>query len=405
MSDGTKGIEEYGFTFLPYGFTANYFAGLSGSPHKFGGYRTSFIPVMFQLTLSEALGDIATAMQTLAWFVPLVFPGVAINFVYRNTDRGAAFTIALASVQPAVHRALDCFPHLSGAKGIIPRHMGKLNDKSKDFVDGLEADIGRMHLARTHRQHEILAKIFIMKWRKAKECLCAIFFQTNYCVQGKNNWFYAASGMPGVETSNQPIELFMRTAKLAMLGKRHAHKLGHLLTSVLPTFIRDYGLEATRQKHKIGNTVSGPIPVQWVEKAVVLTKEYNFIKIKSNPFDPQSETHWVLTAAEIETLEKDLGPTMHLTTDGKLGSQAGTDSYAALLSGAGLNDLCVDEQGEGFVFNAPTKVNSVEMTQHRALSGIASLVGRKPPHMRDPTKFQKRHRGSTVLDALGCFVT
>ena len=82
-------------------------------------------------------------------------------------------------------------------------------------------------------------------------CNCAV------CLWA-DNWFYAASGLPKVDVSNNPIESFQKIMKHVILKQRPYH-LGELVNSILPKFIFRQGAHATGHSLRLGNIPVEPI--------------------------------------------------------------------------------------------------------------------------------------------------
>ena len=107
-----------------------------------------------------------------------------------------------------------CYPH------IRLNALQKKRDKflNRSFFDEAIKDLTSLHFARSAAQFDVMGKIMLMHWRQKGETDLSAWFETEYLTAPYNRWSVTASGIPGADPQQQPIESSHRDAKRDCYG-------------------------------------------------------------------------------------------------------------------------------------------------------------------------------------------
>lgn len=129
----------------------------------------------------------------------------------RSTFQVAIFFVVMSNYFVDATITL-CWPHIK--LNAIPKNASKLNNPN--FKTTAQNDITNLHLARSTEQFDSLSKLMIASWQQCGEVELANWFQREYLTPPFNRWSVTASGVPGCNCNNNPVESYHRNEKRAM---------------------------------------------------------------------------------------------------------------------------------------------------------------------------------------------
>ena len=108
-----------------------------------------------------------------------------------------------------------CWPH------IRLNALQKKKDKfaNKMFYAEAMSDLETLHFAGSTVMFDALGKLMIFDWRSRGEDVLADWFEQEYLTAPYNRWSVTASGIPGADSQQQPVESSHRGAKRYCYGQ------------------------------------------------------------------------------------------------------------------------------------------------------------------------------------------
>ena len=145
------------------------------------------------------------------------------------------------------------------------------------------ADITALHFARSVAQFDAMGVIMLLDWRLCGESRLAEWFEREYLTKPYNRWNVSASGVPGADPQQQPIESSHRDAKRDRYGQGPGVKvtIGVFCHESIGKQLRDASANAGQEPITLvaGGTVSREVYLRAKEMVYVETGFSNFFKV------------------------------------------------------------------------------------------------------------------------------
>jgi hypothetical protein len=211
-----------------------------------GAVRQSFVNVLNAISRTEKQVTYEQMLDCIGIIGDLTgidIPDFDVEFISGDNCDGlinGCETLDLGAGRKTV--AGICYPHM--ARQTLRSHLDKFQDQS--YFSTANQHVEMLHLCRSRQSYEILFPFVMDEWREVGEGAIAEYFQKEYFMK---NWTINASGIPGQDPNNNPIEANHRDSKRGKWTMNKAVPLSIYLNESLPI---KYAYEANRrQQHKL----------------------------------------------------------------------------------------------------------------------------------------------------------
>lgn len=102
-----------------------------------------------------------------------------------------------------------CWPHIK--RNAIPKDASKMT--SHEFMTVAQEDITHLHFTRSVQQFDAMSTMMICSWEQRGQHAFAAWLQKEYLTPPFNRWSVTASGIPGCNGNNNPVESYHRNEK------------------------------------------------------------------------------------------------------------------------------------------------------------------------------------------------